>query len=884
MPPRTTIVVDSPLAAERLRTEHARAGRAGARVLGLARLAARLAGGFVAPADLVEVQTAVRTAPADRLGDLRAIADLPGFARAAARTLSDAWHAGIDLAALAAEGRPPRWRELAALDAHVRAALPRTAMATPDLVAHARERLAHADAVLGEVTLHRVDVVPPAYRGLLNALAERVPIAWLAVRAERPAWLSEAIAYRGPTVEAPTVALEACADPAHEVVEALRWVRLRLGEGHGPVDLAIVAASVETHDAAMHARIAESGLPVHAAHGVPALTTRDGQAAAALADAVVRGVSRNRIERLVALARSPGGPLVDLPSDWARALPPEAALTEPGRWRQALGRAADAASAETVLRLVDDVAAGPDAAAATGDAWLRGRARQLWRRALVDGPATAVDATLERLRVDDGVDPHTAVVWAPASMLVAAPRRRMRLLGLASRAWPRRRSEDPLLPDRLLGDVALHERSGPRRDRDHFDALISAAADEIVLSRPRRGGDGRRQAPSPLVRPWSRAEQFRRPRDPGAHPLSAADRRAARPSELARDPFIGAARGAWRDWQRPELTPHDGRVRAGHPALVRAVDRVHSATSLQLLLRDPFGFMAHYALHWKEPVRDETPIDLDPLAFGSLLHRVLERALVDLERRGGLAAASAADVEAAVSSATAEVAEAWTAELPVPPPVLWAAQLRNVGELARAALAYPFPAFEAQRSYVEVPFGRPVREDDAEPGEGPWAPGTPVTVSGTAVEVRGVIDRLDLGGAGSRARVIDYKSGKARFGGDLAEGAELQRALYANAVRQLLGPDVVIDAVLLHPRAGTAIPLDDPDAALAQLARAIEIAMGRVRDGWAVPGRDAFDRYAPFPLALPADDESYRVRKADALADALAPVARALATAEGADA
>jgi hypothetical protein len=884
MPHRTTIVVDSPLAAERLRTEHARAGHAGYRVLGLARLTARLAGGFAEAADLVAVQTAVRTAPLDRLGDLTAIAELPGFARAAARTLADAWHADIDLAALAGEGRPPRWRELATLDAHVRATLPRTTMATPDLVKLARERLAHADAVLGEVTLHRVDAVPPAYRSLLNALAEWVPVAWLGVRAERPAWLSEAVAYRSPTVEAPSVALDACADPAHEVVEALRWVRLRLGEGHVPVDLAIGAASFETHDAAMHARIAESGLPVHAAHGVPALTTRDGQAAAALADAIVRGVSRNRIERLVALARDRGGPLADVPSDWARALPPDAALTEPGRWRQALGSAEDATFVDTIVRLVDDVAAGPDAAAATGDAWLRGRARQLWRRALVDGPATAVDATLERLRVDDGVDPHTAVVWAPASMLVAAPRRRMRLLGLASRAWPRRRSEDPLLPDRLLDDVVLHERSGPRRDRDHFDALIASAADEVVLSRPRRGGDGRRQAPSPLVRPWATSERFRRPRDPGAHPLSDADRRAARPSELASDPFVGAARAAWRDWQRPEATPHDGRVRAEHPALVRAVDRVHSATSLQLLLRDPFGFMAHYALHWREPVRDETPIDLDALSFGSLLHRVLERTLVDLERRDGLAAASPADVEAAVATATAEVAEAWTSELPVPPPTLWAAQLRSVRDLAAAALAHPFPAFEAQHSFVEVPFGRPYRDGGAEPAAGPWPPGTPVTVSGTAVEVRGVIDRLDLGGGGTRARVIDYKSGKARFGGDLAEGAELQRALYTNAVRQLLGPDVEIDAVLLHPRAGTAIPLDDPDAALAQLAGAIEIAMLRLRDGWAVPGRDAFDRFAPFPLALPADAEAYALRKADALAEALAPIARALATADGADA
>ena len=72
MPHRTTVVVDNPLAAKRLRSENARAGRMGIRVLGLSRLAARLAGGFAEPADLVKVRTAVRTAPPLGLGDLAA--------------------------------------------------------------------------------------------------------------------------------------------------------------------------------------------------------------------------------------------------------------------------------------------------------------------------------------------------------------------------------------------------------------------------------------------------------------------------------------------------------------------------------------------------------------------------------------------------------------------------------------------------------------------------------------------------------------------------------------------------------------------------------------------------------------------------------------------
>jgi RecB family exonuclease len=460
----------------------------------------------------------------------------------------------------------------------------------------------------------------------------------------------------------------------------------------------------------------------------------------------------------------------------------------------------------------------------------------------------------------------------------------MRLLGLASRTWPRRRGEDPLLPDHLLGDVVLHERSAPQRDRDHFAALLAAARDEVVLSRPRRGGDGRRQAPSPLVRPWKDDEAFRRPRDPGAHPMSAADRRASRPSELASDPVVGAARRAWDDWRRPEATAHDGLVRPEHPALVRAVGRVHSATSLRLLLRDPFAFMARYALAWKEPVRDETPFELDALAFGDLLHRVLQAAVVELEGRGGFASAAPADLDRAIAAATDAVADAWAAERPVPPRLLWSARLQEVRALAAAALTHPFAPLPGQRTFVEVPFGRQADGDDAPPVPAPWAAGTPVTVAGTDVEVRGYIDRLDLDARGARARVVDYKSGKARAGSDLDEGQELQRVLYANAVRQLLGRGVAVDAYLLHPRAGEAIALDDPGAALEQLTRALQAAFAGLRAGRAVPGPDAFGGYPPFPIALPAETAAYAARKADAFAAALEPVLQALSAPEGAGA
>ena len=81
------------------------------------------------------------------------------------------------------------------------------------------------------------------------------------------------------------------------------------------------------------------------------------------------------------------------------------------------------------------------------------------------------------------------------------------------------------------------------------------------------------------------------------------------------------------------------------------------------------------------------------------------------------------------------------------------------------------------------------------------------------------------------ARVIDYKTG--RLNRNMADvvvkgGSELQRCLYAFAVKSLLGTEVKVEAALLYPGVTEGeqalFPLSDVDAVLDRLATAIKLA------------------------------------------------------------
>ena len=176
-------------------------------------------------------------------------------------------------------------------------------------------------------------------------------------------------------------------------------------------------------------------------------------------------------------------------------------------------------------------------------------------------------------------------------------------------------------------------------------------------------------------------------------------------------------------------------------------------------------------------------LTLDPLAFGNLVHCVLEKAVNILETNGGFGRATPTQVKMAVSEATARTACAWESEAPVPPPVIWRNPLGRAERLALTALTHPLGALPGQRCWTEIPFGT---RHAASHNDLPWDPTLKVEIPGTGVFIQGHIDRLDLLGDGSRARVIDYKTGRPKA--TMAEividgGGELQRCLYAFAVK-----------------------------------------------------------------------------------------------------
>lgn len=869
---RSTSVVSDRLAGRRVQDSLARENRLGHRVVTLAGLAGRLAGGLGSVVPAAHLKQALQNPPLNELASLRTIAELPGFARAAARTLTSVWLAGIDLAAKAAEpDAHQRWLELLALQEHVRSTAPTGALLLQDLVAAALARVHLAPRLIGELRLEFVDEVPPVYRPLLTHVASQVPTSWLRWPGPPPTWtVGTEITVLQQAQQQPTLAIESCADPAHEALEALRWARRLLVAGVPAEQIALAAVDVSAYDDTLRTLTLSSGLPLHFDLGVALVATPAGQFAAAMADALLNGSDQTRVRRLCqSAAAANDARLGALPPDWSAELVPDAALKSVQHWRRALEPLAARAPAiaRLVEQLVVDLSVGPASATTVGQRWLSGPALAAWRAALAEGPAEALPSSLQRLRLSDDTDPATHMLWTSAASLLAWPRRHVRLLGLSARAWPRHSSdEDPLLPDRLLGSFVLRERTTAMRDSDHLTALIAQTEAEVVLSRPRRGGDGRKQTPSPLLRnlPGAPSETERLPREGTEHAVSEADRRASRAAELEADADLGRARSAFRSFTTPRLTAHDGLVRAGHPVVSRALARRHSATSLKKLLLNPHGFIATYALGWAEPRPETQVLHLDALDRGSLLHEVLEECLAAVQAQGGFSAVAEAELTAVVDSATAKLSAVWEMARPVPPPLAWQAELRRASRLALEMLTFGGGGAGNTHSYAEVEFGSQQDHPPARNG-GPWVHGTDVTLPGTDLRLRGVIDRLDLDSERKHVRVIDYKSGRQKeHDGALDNGEELQRTLYMVAVKQLLGTEYTVEAGLLYAGSSTLVTLEDPEASIQQLTSAVQEAVRLVQAGNVLPGPAVTSDYEETLLAYPAAGTRYYYRVKEA--------------------
>ena len=862
---RQTYIVHGRLASREIRLDAARNQHHGTQVMAFEQLAARLAGGFAQPIDAESLRDAIqRVLPETDLGELDTIKLLPGMVGATADTLHKVWRTGIDLSARAANH--PRLAAMATLEEAVLAVLPPAMLRPVDLASHAMDRLQHAPALFGEIHIQGISELSPCWRDLLFGLAKAVPVRWHAGPRSVPAWLDGSpveIIRSAPNT--PQIEAVSAANGYHEAIEALRWARELIASGTAkPSEIAIAAAAPAVYDDEFMALRADANIDLHFVHSIRVVTTRDGQTAAALADILVRGVSQAHLRRLATLLAG-RGLFKALPDGWQRALPPDAPLSSADAWTRLLGaltpdRWPDGIDHAPALRaIVDTLSGGIPQAEEIGRAFLSGGALRIWRKALLAGSPAAIDVTIDSLRQEDACEACVSVVWMPASALAASPRKFVRLLGLTSTGWPRRISEDPLLSDHIVPTSELDSLPVTAADRRDFETILCTTAAQVVLSRPRRDGEGRLLGKSPLLRGQPVARYVRRNRRP-AHAMSETDRLVARPADFGAFAQALSATACWQDWQRPTVTAHDGLVRGDHPAVLAALERRQSASSLAKLLRNPLGFTWTYALGIRAPESAEEALVLDARQSGILLHDTLDHAVRLLEGEGGLARARPDQVVAAIEAGAATVTARWQAEQATPPLVVWRRTLEDTKQTALNALQHPEPPLADQKSYTEVPFGGQAAKSD---GAIPWDPATPVAIADTGFQISGYIDRLDLSGDAARARVLDYKGGKLPPKPVILQGGkELQRCLYAYAVKALLGDDIEIDAALLYPRDTEARHLDAPADVLEELAGHLRAARASLLAGRALIGPDNGGDYDDLSFALPANaPNGYCLRK-----------------------
>ncbi len=859
---KRTVVVAGPLASRMRRTRAARDGELGLEILTLPALAARLAGGFLSPAGPDHLLPAITAALAGgELAELGRIAELPGTPRAVMRTLGDLWRAGVELPQNAL--RSPRCADLALLDARVRAALPPGVLVPPDLRNVALSRVDHAPTILGAVSLEGVIEVDPVWRPLLVALSERIALSWKTRGDIDRRWFPGLLEV-APAVTPVVSTADACADPRAEIVEALRWARsLLVRGGIAACDVAIVATVTEPYDVDILVSASEAGLPLHFTHGVAALDTRDGQACAALADALLRGPTQARVRRLLQRADVDG-----VPQDWQRGLPHSALLATAEHWRSSLAaarpRRPSGDTAEEVLPdLVALLAEGPRAAVEAGERVLRGAARRLWRDALRTAPAAALELSLAALRRADAAEPGSCISWGPASHLAAAPRPYVRLLGVTARDWPRTNSDDPLAP---CDDDWPPASDTGRRDLLHHSIILGAATGCLTLSRPRRTVSGN---PAPPSRLWPNTDRtVSRGRVP-PHAYGEADRLLARPRDARLEPLIAGGLACWLSRSDPALTAYDGFVRPDHPLVERTLGGTLPIDALKRLLRDPSAFLLLDVLRFRRSEEEVAPLALDSRGRGELVHELLRRAVDALEAAPGERPEDQAFVAAAADAVAAE----WPLTRSVPPPLPWRHAVEDAVALAVAGLRRTPVAPETTR-WTEVPFGR-----DASPGRVPtgWNDAPALVIGG--LHPSGRIDRLDLAVGGRAARIIDWKTGEPPTDWiGLVGGAELQRVIYAEAVRRALPAVVGVRAVIVHLGSDVTKSMLEGEAlerCRAALDEGLEVAARQLRAGFAVPGGpDRIGTFDPIRLALPADLEGWMSRKAAAIDAANGPLRR----------
>jgi ATP-dependent helicase/DNAse subunit B len=358
--------------------------------------------------------------------------------------------------------------------------------------------------------------------------------------------------------------------------------------------------------------------------------------------------------------------------------------------------------------------------------------------------------------------------------------------GLQEGSFPAPGSPEPFLPDDRRVELAV--RSGLRlrlredslaRERYLFYSCVSRATQLVVLSYRSSDEEGNLELPSPFIDdvaelfvPEWRGRRRRRLLADVVWPSDA----APTPRERARAKAVEAERVQVKE---------TGRLALGREALGKVRhSEILSAGALESYAECPVRWLVERELQPRalEP-------DPEPMVRGSVIHRLLERLLRELGRP--LTAESLGEANEILDRLLSE---------PVPQlargriDAVRAAALRSIEADLRGYLAHEAQSgcgWDAEA--LELRFG--FEDED---------PSLPALELEQGVRVRGVVDRVDVDGAG-HAIVRDYKSGGKRAayaGARWAQDQQLQVALYMLAVRELMG---------LQPVAGLYQPLGGDD-------------------------------------------------------------------------
>jgi ATP-dependent helicase/DNAse subunit B len=277
-------------------------------------------------------------------------------------------------------------------------------------------------------------------------------------------------------------------------------------------------------------------------------------------------------------------------------------------------------------------------------------------------------------------------------------------------------------------------------------------------------------------------------------------------------PWMRQGEAARQARQSDSYTAHDGLLAEGtYPELDFLHDGAHdgpvSARRLETFAETPYLYFLKYVLGVEpldEPALDDEPW-LNALRRGSILHATFEAFMTTLQARGE---PPRPEHEALLRTSLREALDDEIEQVAPPSEVVEEAAYRRLWEDALVFLQSEVEhcrTHEPRAHEVGFGFGPYRRRDgDLEP--------VSLSVQGQEMALRGRIDRVDRRPDGTLA-VWDYKTGSASSFEEenpLADGAQLQWALYAYALEALTG-ETIGTSGYYFPTAqerGTRLPFD----------------------------------------------------------------------------